>query len=149
MLKLGAGHHRGDLSEALVGACGAARGGPSYNRADLKVVNLLLRHGADPDGPDDDRGGPLLRALLCDGDGSKIVRVLLRQGVSVNIPDERGITPLMVAATQDINTVRLLLRHGANPNTRSEDGRTPLNSVSSQAGSDPIRRLLMEAGAKN
>ena len=103
MLKRGAGHYRYDLSKALVGACGGARTGPSSNRADLNVVNLLLQYGADPDGPDDARGSPLFSALLYDGDGRKIIRVLLRQGASVNIPDELGITPLMVAAAQNVN----------------------------------------------
>jgi ankyrin repeat protein len=113
------------------------------------INDLLLRYGADPNGPSGRKGQPLSYALLLGDSGEDIVRSLLKHGASVNIPDEQGVTPLMVAATQDVNTVRLLLRHGAHPNARAQDGRTPLSSVDGQPASEPIRTLLMEAGANN
>ncbi|MCW3099798.1 MAG: hypothetical protein JWL77_5416 [Chthonomonadaceae bacterium] len=155
MLARGAARHKSDLSEALIGASGAA-GGLDINWGNVKVVNLLLQNGADPNGPTTARGQPLFHALgLRD---REIVQTLVKHGADVNVRDEAGDTPLM-SATFDPAIVRLLLRHGANPNAKSKNGRTALSSMLDSppdaatitkrlAIQNAVRRLLKRAGAR-
>ena len=122
----------------------------------MKVVNLLLQHGADPNGPTTARGQPLFYALgLRD---REIVQTLVKHSTEVNVRNEVGETPLLYA-TFDPAMVRLLLKHGANPSAKSKKGRTALNSMFDNppdaetvtkrlAIQDLVRRMLKRAGAK-
>lgn len=74
---------------------------------------------------------------------------LLSSGISVDILDEYGRTPLMTAAEYGREEiVRLLLDHGADVNARSENGVTPLLYASGkEATSIECLKLLLNAGA--
>ena len=55
------------------------------------------------------------------------VETLIERGVDVNSENRRGITPLMIAASQGRNQiVRLLLQHKADTARRDYTGRTAL-----------------------
>lgn len=73
---------------------------------------------------------------------------LLNQGAALNVRDEHGRTPLMLAVMQGrLDVVRLLLKRGADPNIADSAGRTPLQ----QAKQDNLREvavLLQRAGAR-
>jgi len=73
--------------------------------------------------------------------------VLLDQGVAVDVRDEDGRTPLMLAVVQGrLEVVRLLLARGADPNAADNAGRTPLQQATDKNLRD-IAALLERAGA--
>ncbi|MBX3302795.1 MAG: ankyrin repeat domain-containing protein [Nitrospira sp.] len=75
------------------------------------------------------------------------VQTLLEQGVTAQAADERGITPLLLAAKHGHREVAaLLLEQGATTNYARQDGVTPL-FVAVQEGRRDIVALLLEKGA--
>ena len=75
------------------------------------------------------------------------LRSLLAKGVSLNIRNSWGETPLIVAVKSNaINTMRLLLARGANPNAADTSGNTALHYAASM-GSYPMTEALLEMGA--
>ena len=74
------------------------------------------------------------------------VRWLLRKGVSPNIRDENGNTPLHNALTGSGDskyTARLLIGKGADVNAKNSDGSTPLHYVSTLS----MAKFLIVRGA--
>ncbi|KAJ2842977.1 hypothetical protein J3B02_005413, partial [Coemansia erecta] len=72
---------------------------------------------------------------------------ILRSGVSVDLYDSLGRTPLHVASsTGNIEAIRLLIHMGADVNTTDRIGNTPLTLAATGARSDVILALL-EGGA--
>lgn len=70
-------------------------------------------------------------------------RNLIEWGACVDIPDNRGWTPLMFAVTNcDGGRVKLLLDRGANPNKRDYLERTPLIYASMYASDTILRDLI-------
>lgn len=74
------------------------------------------------------------------------VTVLLEQGDSARVADERGVTPLFLAAQHGHReVVALLLKHGASADRPRQDGVTPLVTAI-QEGHTEIVALLLESG---
>jgi ankyrin repeat protein len=149
---------------------------PSLDRTTgLELIELLLAAGANPNlqlklfppyrSLRDDRGAdsllsvgatPLLRAAKA-GDAPAIER-LLAKGANVNLPTDRGITPLMAAAgtgstvldtrgryktqAQAVKAVELLVAAGADINARDRDGRTALHGAASWGWNDLVKTLV-------
>ena len=101
---------------------------------------------------------PALSSHLLDAAGRgdvASVRDLLANGVDIESTNDRGATPLYVAAERGhLEVVRLLLAHGADPDTKDlEWGRTPLRHAGmGGAGAAAATRaemleLLLETGA--
>ncbi len=100
----------------------------------IKVAELLLNRGADPDAPaaNDMAVRPLNSAAA--GGHHVIVHLLLDRGADVDVRMAGGFAPLHAAVNnQDVETTRLLLERGADPNAVTDDGR----SVRDLAGPDP------------
>lgn len=119
-----------------------------FARAD--ILELLLRHGANPNAREpktnstplhtvatgneliasalENMGaGNMLQAHRQHMDAAGACRALLKYGADVDATDNKGITPLMVAAMDGCaDTVRVLLAHKANVNATDAQGRTPL-----------------------
>ena len=60
----------------------------------------------------------------------ELVKALLDAGADVNVPDVRGMTPLMLAVANDrqnIDVIRLLIARGADVNAKSLAGETALD----------------------
>lgn len=75
------------------------------------------------------------------------VETFLRQGVNAQAADERGVTPLFLAAKNGHRDVAaLLLEQGAGVNPARQDGVTPL-FIAVQEGQRDVVALLLENGA--
>ena len=60
----------------------------------------------------------------------ELVKALLDAGAGINVPDVRGMTPLMLAVANDrqnIDVIRLLIARGADVNAKSLAGETALD----------------------
>ncbi|CAI7831175.1 unnamed protein product, partial [Closterium sp. NIES-53] len=80
----------------------------------VKILELLLDHGADPNAQSD-AGPPLLWA--CGHGKVAAAGVLLTRGANPDTPSEDGVTSLLTAtAAGETEIVKLLLQHGAQPN---------------------------------
>lgn len=92
----------------------------------VEITALLLKHGADPNGPD----RPLFRALEDDQRGD-VARALLDAGADVNVRNAKGFTPALAYAARprprtlpDFDLLMTLLDHGADPKASTPDGAT-------------------------
>jgi len=73
----------------------------------------------------------------------------LRDGVSPNVADSGGWTPLHLAAgLGHLGVVRLLLERGADPTVRNRLGDTPLHVAIMQGRPEVARALLERGGAR-
>jgi ankyrin repeat protein len=71
--------------------------------------------------------------------------LLIGNGANVNVTNNNGATPLMLASEfGHTGMVRSLLAHGANVHLKANDGQTALSWAS---GADEIARMLRGAGA--
>lgn len=139
----------------------------------VAAVRFLLGEGADANARAVDRRTPLHAAASMestvkyvhakDPDGnckhtsgeintSPIVELLLEAGADPRIRDERGETPLMLAArvnprwsTDPTPVIVALVRAGADPNAANAVGQTAL--VAPEADAVKVVRALIEAGA--
>ncbi|WP_181721887.1 ankyrin repeat domain-containing protein [Nocardia gipuzkoensis] len=112
------------------------------------VIVLLLRHGADVDGWDDDHDAtPLLMAFFRE---QWAVRLLVAAGASMDTVDSEGDTPLLCAVeTGDPELIRLVLLCGPGATLerpRGLDGDTPLG-LAVRRGDVAAVRALLAAGA--
>ncbi len=100
-----------------------------------RMLDLLLRHGAEVNFADQDERTPLLLLLgahappgaACDGTHlGALLPVLLDAGADPRQSDRRGITPLHACAMHMlVGPARLLLANGAARDAVDEQGRTP------------------------
>ena len=119
----------------------ALHAGPWKTAPAADVIRLLRDHGANVD--------PVTLAAMGDTDG---LLGMLDAGASANDTDQRGRTPLFVAARNNhLQTVRALLERGADPTVAAGDGQTPLSTAClhtlSQECDTEIVRLLVLHGA--
>lgn len=79
-------------------------------------------------------------------DKAELVELLLRKGTNPGIANDKGATPLMLAAYRgNKRIVELLLSKGVEINAREVQGRTALDL----AGTDEVKHLLLQRGAKS
>jgi uncharacterized protein len=106
-----------------------------------EMVELLLKHGADPD---ENSGDPLRKA--CEGNASLIVTTLLAHGAKPNSPSKMN-PPLIDASYWGyLEVTSALLEAGADPNLRNSQGYTAL-IVASLHGNVEIEAQLLDHGA--
>ncbi|MDR2372183.1 MAG: ankyrin repeat domain-containing protein [Puniceicoccales bacterium] len=101
-----------------------------YRNKGLKIVRLLLDHGADVNSPNE---WTALHGAVRE-ENIEVVRLLLAHGANVNLKarslHREGWTPLHVALHYEFfNIAKLLLDHGADPNIRNDEGQTPLELI--------------------
>jgi ankyrin repeat protein len=100
--------------------------------SNLKIVQLLLEYGADPNlscRANGSTANPLCSAACSPSDRSLvIVETLLAHGARVDSSDSQGVTPLMHAVSSGhVRIVQALIEHGAEANRRDHDGMTALH----------------------
>ena len=93
----------------------------AFNHRHIGIIDLLLKHGADPN---------ISITTECAPE------------------DSRNMTPLLFcAAVGDTEMMGLLLRHGADPNKGKADGITPLMNAAGRGHYDAVK-MLIDAGAQ-
>ena len=126
----------------------------------VDAVRLLLAKGADVNARMGDgsfqkvKAGAIalgnftaLTAAAASG-SRELLSALLDAGAKVDVPDVRGMTPLMLAVAndrQDIDAIRLLLARGADVNAKSLAGETALDWAV-KIGTKPAIDVLRRAG---
>ena len=145
-----------ELAERLINAARAQhvndRGGQcvtplhaAASKGHAKVVQVLLKKGANVDARDDEDGTPLLKASVQGDPG--VVQSLLQSGADPNVENENNETPLYLASRKGrLEAVRLLLEYGADPNHQDSWGWSALRTASAN-GQDDVVELLLRYGA--
>jgi len=97
----------------------------SASLGNLEATKFMLDIGADPKKGDKRGMTPLHYAALY-GRGDSVIPLLIEAGVSVNVREATGMTPLHCAATGESEaTVKLLLASGADKTLKTLFGATP------------------------
>jgi len=118
------------------------------HRRNLKVVQALLKAGADANAFDDrDKKHSLSWACL-EKHAFDVAQALLADGANINHADKDGCTALMEAVTlAEMDTIRLLLESGADINQQDHQGKTALAHAAYWRDHEAVVRLLLEHGA--
>jgi hypothetical protein len=115
-------------------------------RGNLKVAQVLIKHGADANAKRSFGWRPL--HFASNNGRLEIVRLLVSSGADLNARDNDGWTPLFLASVEGHReVVRVLLEKGADPNVRCWDG-TPLDWALERDHSE-VAQLLVQHGAKS
>ena len=123
----------------------------AVGRGDIRVVDMLLKSGANVNEEDPNRShGTTLVTAIYNHD-FRMVQFLLAHGADVNgqVEKDSKSTALHVAAYYaDIPLVELLLEHGADVNARGTDDFTVLHfAVGNTEHALPITKFLLKHGA--
>lgn len=106
------------------------------------VLRLLLDRGAAVN-----LGVPRFTALhlAIENERDAMAELLLARGANVELREDIGLTPLLMARCERI--VRLLLDHGADADAQGKDGTTALHRAAMWPGKEAVVKLLLERGA--
>ena len=115
-------------------------------RQDRAAVRSLLAQRADVKAVQPDGAGVLHWAAHWDD--VEMAGMLIDAGADVNVRNDLGVTPLLVASTNaSAPMVDRLLAAGANPNVASVGGESPL-LVAARAGNAAVVKALLAKGAQ-
>ena len=112
--------------------------------SDVRMLRLLLDHGADPNVTTQNRTTPMMAAaglnwadissLGTEADTIEAMKLMLARGADVNAANDLGETALHGAAQRGADTVvAFLAEHGATLDAKNRRGRTPLDEAIGQA----------------
>jgi ankyrin repeat protein len=122
---------------------------PDRNKANMiRIMNALIRAGANIDHTDKDGDTPL--SLACMTGGIEAARILLAAGADVNSTNHNGHSSLILAAYEaNSRLVKLLLENGARVDPRTDNDWTPLQLTAQFLKDETLEviKLLVEAGA--
>ena len=126
----------------------------------VKAVNMLLKHGADPNLCDADSKHELPLLVAADKDNSEVVELLLKHGANINVIKWGG-TALhraiahrcessqnsheVVAPSNSKSVIDVLLENKADVNIQTWDG-TPLYRAACGGMLDVVRKMLQKYG---
>ena len=109
------------------------------------VVELLLKHGANPNLADPAGNTPLHHAAQ--EDRRVILRLLLENKGDPNYKNSEGATPLHVATqSPSLRAAELLIKNGANPNAADNKGQTPMHLAALNDQVAIVKLLLANKG---
>lgn len=160
---------RSNANPDLLDVHGRSVLGIAASRGDLKMVDLILKEGIQPD-----HAGKPYRPLAdaCATGHLKVVKCLLKAGADPTaLNDNKNSTPLVHAIDGEVESeagayyvggefmepggdyvgiVRELLKHGAKPNVRlaTEGNGTALHSAAVAPSAEKFVKLLLASGAK-
>jgi ankyrin repeat protein len=144
---------QGPLDMPLVGATPFFVAAKS---ADVEVMRLLLKHGADPLLATQGKATPLMAAagvgfrqgasLRTEAEALEAVKLAFEHGGNVNAANAIGFTALHGAAIRGANAiVKFLVEKGARLDAKDKIGRTPFMIAEEGAGDSTQRRQLHTA----
>lgn len=111
----------------------------------LEVVKALLRHGANPNLPDQDERYPL--HLAAREGHIAICNLLLKSGAKKDQRTTSGVTALHLAAASNFAALVVnLIKAGFDKNSKDGDGNTPL-LIASALGNVGVVKSLLKLGA--
>lgn len=124
----------------------------------LELVDTVVRYKPNLEARTKNDGRTALHQALARTDrfNIKIVETLIKAGANVDATDDKGWTPLHLAAGDGrTGATRALLQAGANPNIQARDGALPLSlvrriprpTVLTEAVRQEISKTLLEHGA--
>ena len=118
---------------------------------DLNKINILLTNGIDINITTKDYPSTVLFIACNLKDYDDMVSFLVSKGADVNIKGKDGKTPLMLAASNSLQSTKILLDHGANIKAKGEDGMTAFLQctfgVISKKVTTEVMDLLFKHGA--
>lgn len=133
-----------DGGTPLLFACQAPEIADDDTRA--KIIESLLRYGADADKPHPDTGATALMQLAGQDNRSKSLEMLLTYPVNRDICDKQGMNAVF-HALRNTQNLRLLVEAGAGVDARHmKDAATPLIAAAKN-GNLPAVQMLLAAGA--
>ncbi len=133
----------GPKSETPLKLACDAYGSPPVDR----LVELLLRYGANPEKYQKGSDGPLHYAAMFNQFGA--LKLLVEHKADVNRPGAYKRTPLIYAASSAASAemVRFLIDHGADIHAKNAAGENALFELITQKWDDPeVARVLLDSG---
>lgn len=117
-------------------------------RGHAKVIDVLLDHGVDVNGKDENADGFTALTTAARDDRLQTIELLLKRGADVDARDKDGQTPLMWVASHEV-TARFLIDHGADIHAKDKRGASILHHALSQIpfGAEPLVELVLARGA--
>ena len=114
-----------------------------------EIIELFLKHGADPNIRNDDMDTPLLIAATIKN--FEICKMLVENGASLAITSENGVTPLMTAAgegdaDESMKIVEYFVEKGAEINETDNNRNNVLHYA--VPGCNKIVKFLLDKGAQ-
>ncbi|KAK0311278.1 hypothetical protein LTR01_003273 [Friedmanniomyces endolithicus] len=121
----------------------------AVHEPDKACAELLMEHGADPCVRDSDGDTPLFSVAGQSGDGArKMVTLLARDGKSLNIANQEGVTPLMRAITKGVvANARTLLKEGAAADLADNKGMRALHCAAQVGSVEAVQELFKRGQA--
>jgi ankyrin repeat protein len=116
----------------------------SASKGSTSMVGLLLDRGADPNADWGKHVAVMDAARISD---PNMVRTLIRHGADVNVRDDQGLTPVMLAAARgNDGTLKALIAARGKVNPTTDEGETAL-MFAAQEGHTNAANVLLSAGA--
>uniref|UniRef100_A0A8C4NAX8 RING-type E3 ubiquitin transferase n=1 Tax=Eptatretus burgeri TaxID=7764 RepID=A0A8C4NAX8_EPTBU len=111
----------------------------------VEVLQLLLRHGADPEAQDNDGNRAIHHAMA--SSRAPVTVALCLAGADINVRNQHRKTPLHQAIRRaNMEVAQTLLENGAHPSLQDCEGDSPLHEAVS-SGVPEAMQLLLAAGA--
>jgi ankyrin repeat protein len=111
----------------------------------IQRVQVLLQQGVDVNQQQELDGSTALHHAAYVDDPA-VVAALIKAGAKVNLANQLGVTPLMLACdSRNPKSVELLLDAGADPNARAEGGETAVMRAA-RVGNVQVMKLLLAHG---
>ena len=128
-------------NEGAATALQAVLDAPDFKEEHVRIVQHLLKSGADVKGRNKTGRFPLLFAA--DHGRTEAAKLIIENGADVNDVDLKGFFPLLSAACRGYSGfVALLAEKGANMKMTLPDGHTPLICAVQEGREDTVRALL-------
>lgn len=110
---------------------------------DTAIVELLLKHGANPNQGVKKTGNAKPLDMACQEGLLDVIKILVKYGADVNDKGFRGQTPIRTAARNGwLDVIKYLVGNGAEFDMPANDGATPLESAAAKGHLEIVKILI-------